>query len=260
MQVVVIHGWQEETSSLAQVLAAALGVTAYEARQRLIGGGPAVVASFADPPQARGLEEKLRTGGLATLVVDATAAVRTCADCFAVRRFVPGGRAIRVETAEGVGRDIAYGEIELLLRTSRITAHAEVENTAERKFSLGRAALTGGLLATRKVQRKTESSAEEREEVLYLFAGSGAPVVFAGNSMHYEGLGVALKPSREMNFLHLVTELLRLCPDAVYDDRLARRAGQVHLLGPLLDPETFLPLAVEILARSLRRRGGGTAG
>jgi hypothetical protein len=258
MHVVAIHGWQEETPALAQALAAALGVTAYEARQRLIGGGPAVVATFADPQQARALAAKLQQGGLATFAVDA-AAVRFCTDCFAVRRFLPGDHSIRVETSEGRSRDIAHAEIELLLRTSRITAHAETETTVGRKFSLGRAALTGGLAVTRKVKRQAEVTAEERDEELYLFAGNGAPVVFAGNSMHYEGLGATMKPSREMNFHHLVTELLRLCPGAGYDDRLARRAGQVHLLGPLLAPEAFLPLAVEILARSLRRSGDGTA-
>lgn len=259
MHVVAIHGWQEETPSLALSLAAALGVTAYEARQRLIGGGPAVVASFADPPQARALVVKLQAGGLAALLVDATA-VRSGGGSFAVRRFVPGDRSIRIEAADGFGADIAYGEIDLLLRATRITSHAGSETTAERKFSLGRAALTGGLIATRKIQREQEVAAEVREEVLYLFAGSRPPVVFAENDMHYDGLGKLMKPSREMNFLHLVTELLRLCPDAVYDDRLARRAGQVHLLGPLLAPGAFLPLAVEILARSLRRIGDGTVG
>jgi hypothetical protein len=259
MQVVAIHGWQEETPALAQALAAALGVTAYEARQRLIGGGPAVVACFADLVQAKALAAKLMQGGLTTLVVDATAAVRTCADCFAVRRFVPGDRSLRAEAAEGAERVIAYGEIALLLRTSRILAPAVVESAAERQLSLARAALTGGLLATRKVKGREEVAAEEREEVLYLFTGSSTPVVFASHSMHYERLGAAMKPSREMNFLHLVTELLRLCPAAIYDDRLARRVGQVHLLGPLFAPEAFLPLAVEILARSLRRSGDGTA-
>lgn len=259
MHVVAIHGWQEETPALAQALAAALGVTAYEARQRLIGGGPAVVGRFADPQQARALAAKLQQGGVATFVLDA-AAVRFCADCFVVRRFVPGERSVRVETGEGVGRDIAYGEVELLLRTSRITVRAETETTAGRRFSLGRAALTGGLIATRRVERREAVTAEERGEELYLFAGRGAPVVFSGNRMHYEGLGAAMKPSREMNFLHLVTELLRVCPDAAYDDRLAKRAGQVHLLGPALNPESHLPLAVAVLAGSFRRERDLRAG
>jgi len=46
MHVVVIFGWKEETPELVRSLADALGVTVFEARQRIIGGGPAVVASF----------------------------------------------------------------------------------------------------------------------------------------------------------------------------------------------------------------------
>ena len=88
------------------------------------------------------------------------------------------------------------------------------ETTGERKFSLGRAILTGGAIATKKIKRE-EAAEEEREEVLHLFAGRRLPVVFAENSLHFDGMGKAMKPSREMNFLYLTTELLRLCPKAV---------------------------------------------
>ena len=37
MHLVVIHRWPEVTAELAQALAAALEVTAYDARQRLVG-------------------------------------------------------------------------------------------------------------------------------------------------------------------------------------------------------------------------------
>ena len=52
MFVVAIYGWREETPEMAQSLAGALGIMVFEARQRLIGGGPSVVASFADQQQA----------------------------------------------------------------------------------------------------------------------------------------------------------------------------------------------------------------
>jgi hypothetical protein len=58
-----------------------------------------------------------------------------------------------------------------------------------------------------------------------------------------------MKPSGEMNFNYLVAELRQRCPSAFYDDRLLRRAEQVKLLGPLLNPDNHLDLAVEILAK-----------
>lgn len=58
--------------------------------------------------------------------------------------------------------------------------------------------------------------------------------------------------SRDLNFSHLRNELQRLAPRALYDDRLLKRAGVVHVLGKSLSPDTDLDLALEILARCLR--------
>ena len=65
MHIVVIHKWQEETQELVQSLAASLGIMPYEMRQRMIGGGPAVVAVFADQQQARTLAAKVSRSGVA---------------------------------------------------------------------------------------------------------------------------------------------------------------------------------------------------
>lgn len=254
MHVVVIHRWPEVTAELAQALAAALEVTPFDARQRLIGAGPAVVASFADPHQARALAEKLQRSGIAEFVVDA-AAVRSGAGHFVVRRFELGEGALRIEAADGRRGEVAYGEIDLLLPGTCIAGHTETRTVTERKFSMGRTLLAGGVPLTRKVKHQEEVTTEEREEALYLCAGSRPPIVFHQNGMVYDGLGGAMKLSRELNFAYLTSELRRLSPAAVYDERLRKRAGQVRLLGPALNPETNLDLAVEILARSLRRAG-----
>lgn len=252
MHVVVIHGWQEETAELAQSLAVALGITVFEARQRLIGGGPAVVASFADSHQAEALAAKLNQGGMATLVIDA-AAVGSGSGHFVVRRFELGERLLRIETVDGRSAEIAYGEIDLLLPGTRIAGQAESMTVTERKFSLGRTILSGGIPMTRKVERQEEVTTEDRTRLLYLYAGNRPQVVFSQSGMTYDGLGASMKMSQELNFAFLTSELRRLSPGAVYDDRLLNRAGQVRLLGPALNPETNLDLSAEILARSLRR-------
>lgn len=53
MYVVIIHHWQEATAERAQSLAAVLQVAAFDARLRLIGKGPAVVATFGEPTRRR---------------------------------------------------------------------------------------------------------------------------------------------------------------------------------------------------------------
>jgi hypothetical protein len=42
MHIVAIHGWQETTDALAGQLAGVLGLVPFEAKQRLLRGGPPV--------------------------------------------------------------------------------------------------------------------------------------------------------------------------------------------------------------------------
>jgi hypothetical protein len=251
VHVVVIHGCKEETTGLTQAIASALGMTVFEARQRMIGGGPTVVASFADPQQAQMLEKKLNQSGIATLVVDATAA-RTRTGHFIVRRFELNEPSLRIETGDRQRAEIPYGEIDLLLPGTSIVGYSETETVTARKFSLGKTILAGGIPMSKKVEHQKEVATEERSKVLYLYAGNRPPIVFSQDGMIYDGLGAAMKLSRELNFTYLISELRRLSPGAVYDDRLLKRVGQVRLLGPALNPETTLDLAAEVLARSLR--------
>ena len=130
---------------------------------------------------------------------------------------------------------------------------SETITVSERKFSLGRTILSGGIPLKKKVERQEEVNSEERENILYLYAADRPPVVFSQSGMTYDGFGAAMKLSRELNFACLKSELRRLCPAAGYDDRLLNRLGQARLLGPAQNPETNLDLAFDILARTLRR-------
>jgi hypothetical protein len=256
MHIVAIHGWKEETAEFVQALAGALGITAFEARQRLIGGGPSVVASFADPAQARALAARLHQAGIATLVVDADE-VRGRAGRLIVRRFEMGERALRVEGGEEERWEVPYGEVDLLLPGTNIVGETETKTVTERTFSLGKTLLSGGIPMTKKVERQEAVTTETREKFLYLYAGDRPQIVFRQSGMVYDGLGATMQMSRELNFNYLVNELRRLCPAARYDDRFLSRAGQVRVLGPAQNPETHLDLAAEVLAQSLLsgRRG-----
>lgn len=253
MHVVAICNWKEESAELAQALASALGITVYEARPRMFGNGPAVVASFADPQQAQELAGKLNQSGLRTLIIDATA-LRSSAGYFIVRRFEFEQRSISIESSDGQRTEIPYDEIDLLLPCTSIIGVSEQKIVTERKLSLGKTILSGGIPMTTKVERQEAVTSEERTKVLYLYAGKRSPIIFRQDGMTFDGFGDAMKLSRELNFVHLTSELRRLCPGAVYDDRLLSQMGQVRLLGPGLNSETNLNLAVQVLAMSLRQR------
>jgi hypothetical protein len=261
MHIVVINCWREETEESAQAISRALGITVFEVRQRMICGSPAVISSFADPQQALILVKKLNQIGIATMVVDATE-VRSRAGNIIVRRFELNESSLRLETDDRQRAEIPYGKIDLLLPCTSIVKYSETKTVTERKFSLGKTILAGGIPMSKKVEHQKDMTTEKYRKVLYLYVGRRQqPVVFSQDGMAYDGLGAAMKISRELNFTYLMNELHRLSPGAAYDDRLLKRIGQVRLLGSTLNPETNLDLAVEILARTLRpstRSNNGT--
>ena len=259
MHVVAICNWKEESAELVQALANALGITVYEARLRMFGNGPAVVASFADPQPALELAGKLNQSRFATLIFDA-AALRSSAGYFIVRRFELKKMSIFIETSDGQRAEIPYDEVDLLLPCISIVGVSEQKTVIERKLSIGKTILSGGIPMTTKVERQEAVKSEERIKVLYLYAGKRSPVIFSQIGMTFDGLGDAMKLSRELNFAHLISELQRLCTGAVYDDLLLSQTGQTRLLGPGLNSETNLNLAVEVLARCLRQRDAYGAG
>jgi hypothetical protein len=250
MFVVAIYGWREETPEMAQALASALGIMVYEARQRLIGGGPSVVASFADQQQARGLAEKLSRDGIKTLIVDATA-VRLRSSFFIVRRFKFEERVLKIEAHNGQQKTLPYAEMELFLTGTSVVGFSETKTIVEKKFSMGRTLLAGGIPMTKKVERQEEVFSEESEQILYLHAHDRTTVVFSLNGVNYDGFGAEMKLSRKLNFSHLISQLRLRAPGAAFDDRLLNRSSQARLLGPAQGRETSLDLASEILARCL---------
>jgi len=250
MQVVAIDNWQEESPELVQGLAEVLGISVYEARQRMIGNGPAVVASPAEPKRALALAEELRRLGFATVIVDGGALGED--GRVEVRRFRFRDLSLLIESREGRLAEIPYTEIAILLAVGSVVESSETKTFTERKLSIGKTLATGGVPMFSKKEHQEKHTVEERGKLLYLHANGRPVLVFSQSGLVYDGLGDAMQLSRELNFALLQSELRRCCPNAVFDDRLLNRLAQVRLLGPTLNPEDNLDLAVKILARSLR--------
>jgi hypothetical protein len=178
--------------------------------------------------------------------------IRGGAGKFIVRRFEFDEQSLRIDSMEGRSAEIPYREIDLLLPGLSIARHSELVKVSERKLSLGKTLMSGGIPMTKKIERQEEVETEESERVIYLYAGSRPQVLFRQNVMTYEGFGAAMKMSRDLNFAFLTSELRRLCPGAAYNDRLLSRGGPARLLGPAQQMERSLDLAAEVLARCLR--------
>ncbi len=256
MFVVAIYGWREETPELVQALAGALGIMAFEARQRLIGGGPSVVASFADQQQASRLAEKVVSCvGIKALIVDATA-VRLRDGFFSVRRFRFEECELIIEAHNGRQEALPYAEMKLFISGTSVVNSSETKTIVEKKFSLGKTLLAGGIPMTKKVERQEEVVSEESDQILFLYATDRPTAVFSLNGLNYDGFGAEMKLSRNLNFSHFISQLRLHAPGTAGNDRLLIRINQVRLLGPAQGREASLDLAAEILARCLLAGSG----
>jgi len=255
MYLVVLHDWKMEAGAVAKFVAEKLGTVAFEARQKLAGGSPVVIATFADQDHARTLVDSLSQEGLPAFLIDPVEVRKSQSACY-VHRFVLGDEAIKVESRNGESCEVEYGTIDLLLVA--ICKAGEIQTTGtetSRKFSLGKTLLAGGLPMTKQVKTGKVVTVEERDEALWLYTHDRALFIFERPVMNYDGLGEAMQFTRELNFAHLKNELQRFAPGARFDDRLLKRAAMIRLLGPALNPEVDHDLAFEILSRSLRLKG-----
>lgn len=252
MYLVAVHRWQQETTVVAEVIAAALNILVFEARQKITGADPVTIASFAEQNQAEELATKLIHAGIPTLVIE-TQQLRSHNRQQHVSRFELGAETLLVKTLSGELLNIDYETINLLLLATCSAGQIETTNTTtQRKFSVGKTLLSGGIPMTKKVKTTETLKSEERDKTLWIYTRSGETLIFTCNVMNYTGLGDARQMTRELNFTYLLKQLQRLAPQAHYNEQLLTRIGQIQILGPVLNPETDLDLAFEILSQSLR--------
>jgi hypothetical protein len=252
MQVTAIFELKDEKEKMAGRLAAAMGMTQYEAlsRLRVPGNGPVIVSISAELEPAVALAKRLEAEGFHALVLTA-AEIQAEEGRLIVKRFELGEWELRIETTRKEKLAIAYSAVKVLLCGTAVSRNIAEETIKESKFSLSRAVLSGGLVMKKTTKTTREIITVERERFLNLYSSGNSAVAFRENYLAYDSLGPALKPSRNANFGYLITELRKLCPAVPYDDRLLNKAAQSALLGVRLDPERHLDVATALLAKAL---------
>ncbi len=209
----------------APLLATELGSTPYETTLLLRAPSPVPLLRTDDRARAVDLLSRLRARGHDAVACDATAVVSSAAMPH-VRSFVLEPEAVSVRFASGEVDRVEWSDVIAFIRAVHRTRSESVEKNTSQKFDLGRAAMSGGLMVTKKVTTTTTHASEEREPVLYVFRQSGPPLLLEQSRTRYEGLGTDLRPSQLENFATLVRVLRDRAPRAAYDERLlAPRPG-----------------------------------
>ena len=252
MYVIAIHYAPGSGEPLAGPLAEALDKTAYEARARLSDpeGGPAVVANYGEIELAWACAGRLRANGIQPILLTPED-VESDDRRFVARTFEIGERGITAVSRRGETSEIAYEQVDLVLHGVRIDEHTELRRTERKKFSPGRALLTGGLMLSKTTRKLEKVTTEERDEFLHLYSDGRPPLVFHATDLNYQSLGSALQPSTSANFAWLADRLREATPRARHDSRLTNRAGRARILGPSLK-DRHLDVAISLLARVLR--------
>ncbi|MFK5925581.1 MAG: hypothetical protein QM483_03020 [Desulfuromusa sp.] len=256
MEIVSVYQLLGGTDQLARDLAGALGTTPYETRARVSvpGGGPAVVANFATTEQTADCSARLNSAGFKTLVVESSQ-IESDHNRLLVRQLQLTADRLQLVSQDNTNLEIPYHEVKLLLRGAGITSSVQVETDTKKKFALGRAVASGGLVMRKKVKTTTRNTSQERQPFCHIYAAGHPPVVLRQAEIDYTALGDKCQLSRDANFNWICAQLRRRCAAADWDERLLTRPGLAQVLGPAFDPELYLDLAITLVVLARKNNG-----
>lgn len=227
MFVVALLSLRTSPDEEAQALAQELGVTAYEAGQRVRGALPSIVLRDGDVERAKAIARSMHGRGHDVVLLD-TAQVPSDDRFPRVKTFRLTDDALVAVGPTGGETALRFADVVALVGAVHRGAETQTEVTRERKFSLGRAVLTQGLSVSKTVETASTRAVAQKEPVLYLFHRGGPAWLLSETGCRYDGLGPLVRPTRPENFQVLARLLRERCPHAPYDDRLVRvrQAGE----------------------------------
>jgi hypothetical protein len=218
MKLVALALPPKDAAPALKFLCETAGYAPAEARMRLAGEPPLILARLDDAP-AEALCGALRKIGLAALTVPGRPPGD--ADRLVARtlRFTP--EAVFFSPRMGAELEVPFAAITALLRGLQVFREQGVRTETERKFSLGKAIITQGfsMTTTEKKEVKFETSIADQFLLIY---GGAKPVAVYESEVGFTCLGPDVRPSRIEN-LNLVSSRIRAkAPGAYFDDRLLR--------------------------------------
>jgi hypothetical protein len=222
-----------EAGSLAATdLAPLLGITPYEANQRIAPGLPAVLLQTPDRARAVELTTRLRALGLQVSACDASAVV-PLASMTALRDFRFEERALTQQGVDGRTLDtLPWDDVMCLIRAQDRTGERSTKIEKETTLSPMRVVASGGLIAMKTKTTEVTTNTEAREGVLVLFRKSGAtPWILRETSARYGALEGERASTTLQNFGVAIARIRERAPHAPYDERLvARKTKELDLL------------------------------
>jgi hypothetical protein len=232
MHVVAVTNPGVDREATARIVARAAGLAPAEARMRLAVEPPSIIARL-PADAATTLVGALRAEKVPVVSCDEAGVGR---DRLIARTFEFTPDGLRAEDRAGTSLELPWSSIRLVARGMSVhkTVRTEVKN--EKRFDLGRAVVTQGLLTTRTEKREVKTVLEDVVHFLLVFAPEGSIGIFDDHAQ-FTSLGAQLQPTRIAN-INLTAALLKeRAKLALHDDRLlrlGRREFPVEVLAELL--------------------------
>ena len=241
----------------AAPLAALLGLTAFDIRNRLGGALPRVVFQSSSEEAARRAFAALRARGHGVLLVD-TEMVPSYVDVVRVRRFAVDDSGLLPSTP--TGPRLAFDDLGAVLHVALRSPVVRSKREKELRPQGGR------VPTTVEVEHLAHEHAEVHAAYLFPRAGGRArprPWLLHERETSFLGLGPGLRLTRRENLGAAIDLVRRRAPGALYDDRFVARplvSSQIIAVRGNATAEAGLPdgnvdLAVHLLAEWLL--GGG---
>jgi hypothetical protein len=236
MHVVALTRWnkalalEKELPALAQTL----GLGLYDARLRLVGAPPSLLAHGLTLERARALLGAFRDRGHGAVAAD-MANAPSARSIQLVRSFELGAAALVVIDELKRTVTLPYAQLIGALRAVEVSSESQSVTTKETKLAIGTAVLSGGMKMSKTVTKVEKSGSSDRQRVAYVFVSDGSgPFLFKEHVLSYEGLGAARGVTAHQSFDVMTTALRKHAPHALHDDRLLvhrRHAENVLVQG-----------------------------
>jgi hypothetical protein len=219
-------------SSLEQempVIASALGLGLYDARMRLVSPLPSILASGLSLQDAQRLLALLRGRGHGAVACDA-ATIPGHERALVARGFELAPSAFVVLDAQKRRLEVPHAQILGVVRAAEQSSETRSIETREKKLSVGRALLSGGVMLNKTVTKVEQSASADLQQVAYLFRSTTPEaLLLEERSLSFEGLGSARGSSARQSFEALMLALKRAAPAALHDDSLRKHKRRVEL-------------------------------
>jgi hypothetical protein len=230
--VLAVTRWREPAAARAEQawLQEQLELAPYDASVRLHTRIPVVLAEDLDAERGRAMLAELQGRGHGAVLCDMSLAPREETTAV-VRDFVFERERFVGIDAERRRFPVGYGEIIGVFEAMETRDENVAVTRQKRQFSMRRAALTGGVMPWKKVEKDATRVLVEHERVAYLFRRSGPePMLLRQDSLRYDGLGEYRPPTKIAGFQALLQWLCEYAPQAVHDGRMltARRGTELR--------------------------------